>query len=348
MTTMIDVAMRAGVSKSTVSNVIRGDVPVAEDTRARVERAIAEIQYHPNAIARSLRARTSTAIGIVVPDLTNPFYAELAAGAERAASALGYAALITHTECAAGTEEQAARAFIERRVDGVIVGGVLLGSSLPTLLLDRDIPVVVASFGEFDDPRLGVIDHDDPGAMEAVVDHLYDLGHRRLAFVPHQLREQSGERRRIGFENALARRGLIPIGLGDGATAVACHNDMLAIATIDRIERQGLRVPEDISVVGYDNIPLAAHRRIKLTTMQSDAGEMGRRAVELVLGAARESSACGASRNPDRAADRPVDNREGAGMSSLRYEGVEETLRPRDGAACAQPQRAGPRVPGAA
>jgi LacI family transcriptional regulator len=289
MTTLIDVAKRAGVSKSTVSNVIRGDVPVADETRVRVEQAIRETRYTPNVIARSLKARSSTAVGIIVPDLTNPFYAELAAGAERAASALGYAALITHTECAAPTEEDAARAFIERRVDGVIVGGVSLGSSMPTMLLDRDIPVVVASFGEAEDPRLGVIDHDDFKAMEEVVDHLYDLGHRRLAFVSHHLREQSGERRLLGFEAALARRGLVPVALGDGATALAAHNDMLAIATIDRLERQGLRVPEDISVVGYDDIPLAAHRRIRLTTVHSDAAEMGRRAVELVLGAARES-----------------------------------------------------------
>jgi len=282
------VARRAGVSKSTVSNVIRGATPVAEATRARVERAITDIRYHPNAIARSLKARTSTAIGIVVPDLTNPFYAELAAGAERAANALGYAALITHTECSTPIEEEAGRAFIERRVDGVIVGGISLGSSLPSLLLDRDIPVVVASFGEPDDPRLGVIDHDDPTAMESVVEHLYELGHRRLAFVSHHLLEQSGERRRVGFESALARRGLMPVGLDDGATAVVAHNDMLAIATIDRLERRGLRVPEDVSVVGYDDIPIASHRRMRLTTVRSDAAEMGRRAVELVVGAARD------------------------------------------------------------
>ena len=289
MTTLFDVARRAGVSKSTVSNVVRGGIPVAKETRDRVERAIAEIKYHPNAIARSLKARTSTAIGIVVPDLTNPFYAELAAGAERAANALGYAALITHTECSARTENEAGRAFIERRVDGVIVGGISLGSSLPSLLLDRDIPVVVASFGEADDPRLGVIDNDDPSSMEAVVDHLYELGHRRLAFVSHHLREQSGERRRLGFEAALAKRGLVTVALGEGATAVAAHNDMLAIATIDRIEKQGLSVPRDVSVVGYDDVALAAHRRIQLTTVHSDAVEMGRRAVELVVGAARES-----------------------------------------------------------
>ena len=288
MTTLIDVARRAGVSKSTVSNVIRGATLVAENTRERVERAIADIGYHPNAIARSLKARTSTALGIVVPDLTNLFYAELVVGVERAASALGYAVLAAHTECSPLAEAEAGRALIERRVDGVIIAGISLGSSLPRVLLDREIPVVLASLGEPDDPRLGVIDHDDPAAMEAIVEHLYDLGHRRVAFVSQRLREHSGERRRLGLASALARRGLAPVGLDDGATAVVAHNDMQAIATIDRLERRGLRVPDDVSVVGYDDVPLAAHCRIRLTTVRSDAVEMGRRAVELVVSAARD------------------------------------------------------------
>jgi len=288
VSTLIDVARRAGVSKSTVSNVIRGASMVAEPTRRRVERAIADIGYHPNAIARALKARTSSAIGIVVPDLANPFYAELAVSVERAASALGYAVLAAHTECAPLTEEEAGRALIERRVDGVVIAGVSLGSSLPGMLLDREIPVVLASFGEPEDPRLGVIDHDDAAAMEVIVDHLYGLGHRRVAFASQHLREYGGERRRLGFASALARRGLALVELDDGATAVVAHNDMLAIATIDRLERRGLRVPRDVSVVGYDDVPLAAHCRIRLTTVRSDAVEMGRRAVELAVAAARE------------------------------------------------------------
>ena len=289
MSTLIDVARRAGVSKSTVSNVIRGASLVAEPTRKRVERAIADMGYHPNAIARALKARSSSALGIVVPDLANPFYAELAVSIERAASALGFAVLTAHTECAPTTEEEAGRAFIERRVDGVIIAGVSLGSSLPGMLLDREVPVVLASFGEPADKRLGVIDHDDAAAMEAIVDHLYGLGHRRVAFVSQHLLEYGGERRRVGFMKALARRGLSLIDLDDGATAVVAHNDMLAIATIDRLERRGQRVPHDVSVVGYDDIPLAAHSRVRLTTVRSDAVEMGRRAVELAIGAAREN-----------------------------------------------------------
>lgn len=288
MTTLNDVAERAGVSKSTVSNVIRGTAVVAESTRKRVERAIAETGYHPNAIARSLQARSSTAIGIVVPDLTNPYYAQLAVGIERAANELGFAVLTAHTECEPATELEAGRALIERRVDGVVIGGISSGSTLPKALLDRGIPVVLASLGDLDDRRLGVIDHDDAGAMEAVVDHLYQLGHRRLAFAVQESREHSGERRRLGFEKALRRRRLSAVAMGDGATAIVAHNDMQAIAVIDRLERAGLRVPQDISVVGYDDVPLASHARIQLTTIRSDVVAMSRRAVALVVEAARD------------------------------------------------------------
>ena len=287
MTTLLDVAERAGVSKSTVSNVIRGTALVARETRERVERAILETGYHPNAIARSLKARTSSAIGFVVPDLTNSYYAQLAVGVERAASTHGYAVLTAHTECLPAIEGDVGRAFIARRVDGVVIGGISLGSTLPKMLLDRGIPVVLASLGEIDDRRLGVVDHDDPSAMEAIVDYLYGLGHRRFAFVSPEMREQAGERRRLGFQEALTRRRLKAVGI-DGATAVVAHNDMRAIATIDYLESHGRRVPADVSVVGYDDVPLAAHSRVQLTTVRSDAMEMSRRAVELLLTATRD------------------------------------------------------------
>lgn len=289
MTTLVDVARRAGVSKSTVSNVIRGTALVADATRERVEKAIAATGYAPNEIARSLKQRSSTALGVIVPDLRNPFYAELAVSIEQAANALGYAVLAANTECAPSAEEEAARALISRRVDGVIIAGISLGSQLPKTLLDRDVPVILATLGTIDDPRVGVIDHDDEGAMEVIVDHLYGLGHRRIAFVSLPALEHSGERRRMGLAAALARRGLSPVETEAEATAIVAHNDMQAIATIDRLERSGLRVPEDISVVGYDDVPLAAHGRIGLTTVRSDAARLARRAVDLLVVAAREN-----------------------------------------------------------
>src|ERR671910_663143 len=147
MTTLVEIAKRAGVSKSTASNVVRGHCVVAEATRRRVEQAIAELHYHPNAIARSLKSRTSSVLGIVVPDLANPFYAGLV----------------------------------------VSVGGISVGSPLPKKLLDHDIRVVLASLGEPDDERLGVVDHDDAASMEAAVDHLHALGHRRVTLVGQAL-----------------------------------------------------------------------------------------------------------------------------------------------------------------
>jgi LacI family transcriptional regulator len=271
---------------------VRGHNVVAEATRRRVERAIAELRYHPNAIARSLKSRTSSVLGIVVPDLANPFYAGLVVSVERAAKQLNFAVLALNTECLPESENDAGRAFIERRVEGVIIGGISVGSPLPKKLLDHQIPVVLASIGEPDDERLGVIDHDDAAAMEAAVDHLHALGHRRFAFAAQELSEQSGERRKLGFEQALARRRLAPVEFG-AATAIIAHNDLHAIAVIDQLEHGGLRVPEDVSVIGHDDIPIASHSRIRLTTIRSDAVRMGRRAVDLLVGAAREGRRVG-------------------------------------------------------
>ena len=287
MSRLVDVAAKAGVSKSTVSNVIRGTALVAEDTRRRVERAIADAGYRPNAIARSLQARRGNAIGIVVPDLTNPFYAQLAIGVERAAGALGFAILTAHTECDAASEIAAAHALIERRVGGAVIGGMSLNSPLPKLLLDHDIPVTLAALGEIDDPRPGVVEQDEATAMEDVVEHLHGLGHRRIAFVAHELVEHAGERRRVGFLQAMRRRDLVPV-LEKDATALVAHDDMRAIAAIDRLERAGRRVPFDISVTGYDDVPLASHGRIQLTTIRADAVDMGRRAAGQVVDAARQ------------------------------------------------------------
>ena len=286
MTTLAEVARRAGVSKSTVSNVIHGQIAVAKSTRTRVEEAITEIGYRPNAIARSLRARASHSIGMIVPDLGNPFHAQLAVAVERAAAALGYATLVTHTDCRPDIEEEVGRTLFDRRVDGVVIAGLSTGSKMPITLLDSGIPVVLASFGEPQDHRLGVIDHDDRSGMEAIIAHLYALGHRRMSFVSQSYAEQSGERRRQGFEDALARCGL-PVADAGAATAFVAHNDVLAIGAMDELERRGIRVPADASVVGHDDIPLAGHSRIRLTTVRSDARRMGERAVELVTGAAR-------------------------------------------------------------
>ena len=289
MTTLAEVARRAGVSKSTVSNVIHGQVAVADSTRTRVEKAIAEIGYRPNAIARSLRARASHSIGMIVPDLGNPFHAQLAVAVEQAATASGYATLVAHTGYEPDVEDEVGRTLFDRRVDGVVIAGLSAGSRMPIRLLDQGIPVILASFGEPEDQRLGAIDHDDRSGMETIVAHLYSLGHRRMSFVSQSYAELSGERRRQEFEEALERRGL-SAATSSNATAFVAHNDVLAIEAIDDLERRGIRVPTDASVVGHDDIPIAGHSRIRLTTVRSDARTMGQRAVMLVIAAARSGN----------------------------------------------------------
>ena len=158
-------------------------------------------------------------------------------------------------------------------------------------LIDDDawptgIQVVLVGAGEIDDARPGIIDHDTEAAMEAVVRHLYELGHRRIGFVAHALREHAGERRRLAFAAALARRGLVPVLTEAEATALVAHDDLHAIAAIDRLERAGRRVPADVSIIGFDDVPLASHQRIQLTTVRADAVAMGHRAGEMVITAA--------------------------------------------------------------
>jgi LacI family transcriptional regulator len=282
--TMVDVARQAGVSIGTVSNVLRGTAPVADATRERVLSAVAALGYRHNEVARSLRRQATRTLGVVIPDPLNPFYAAIASEVERRARREGYVVLLTDTELDPSTEAAQVAALVERRVDGVVFPGVSERSAIPAELLDRGIPVVVVSFAA-DDARLGVVDIDEAAAMAAVADHLVGLGHARIAFTALGRREEAVDRRPEALRSAHARHGLELTEAADAPTAICCHDDVTAIALLDRLARQGVRVPEDVSVVGFDDIPLAGHALIALTTVHQDAPTMGTRAVELLLAA---------------------------------------------------------------
>jgi LacI family transcriptional regulator len=290
---MRDVARRSGVSVATVSNVLHNTAPVAERTRKRVLEAIEQLGYRQNEVARSLKRQTTHTLGVAIPDALNPFNAMVALEVERRAHRDGFAVLVAETENDPATEADQVRALVGRRVDGVIFPAVTAGSAIPSELLDRGIPVVVVSF-ETDDPRVGAIVVDEEAAMDEVVGHLAGLGHRRIAFVHSGAREESVDRRPEGMRRALERRGLEPAASVADATATCCTNDMVALALMDELERQGRLVPGDMSVVGFDDIPLAAHSRIDLTTVRQPAREMGRMAVEMVLSAIAERRHVGA------------------------------------------------------
>ena len=182
------------MSRATVSNVLHNTAPVADDTRRRVLDAIDELGYRTNEVARSLKRRVTQTLGVVMPDVLNPFHAAIARQIERRAHRDGFAVVISATEYDRDTEADQVRALVRRRVDGVIFPAVTEGSAIPGELLDRGIPVVVVSFAAHD-PRLGIVDIDETAAMMAVVGHLAALGHRRIAFAPATMREEAIDRR---------------------------------------------------------------------------------------------------------------------------------------------------------
>jgi LacI family transcriptional regulator len=281
---MHDVARRSGVSVGTVSNVLHRTAPVSEETRRRVLEAIDELGYRQNEVARALKRRATRTLGVVIPDALNPFHATVALQVERRAHRDGFAVLLAETENDPATESDQVRALVGRRVDGVIFPAVTAGSTIPSELLDRGIPVVVVSF-EAADPRLGIVHVDEYAAMEQVVEHLAGLGHARIAFAHSGAHEEAVDNRPEALAAALRRRGLDPVPVEDHPTAVCCTNDVIAMALMDRLERDGTPVPGAVSVVGFDDIPLAAHRRIDLTTVRQPAERMGATAAEMVLSA---------------------------------------------------------------
>ena len=280
--TMRDVARRSGVSVATVSNVLHDTAPVADTTRKRVMDSVHALDYRQNEVARSLKRRATQTLGVVIPDALNPFHATIALEVERRAHRDGFAVFVAETENDPNTEIDQVRALVGRRVDGVIFPAVTAHSIIPGELLDRGVPVVTVSF-EGSDARLGTIHVDEHSAMDAVVEHLVGLGHERVAFAHSGAHEEAVESRPEALAVALRMRGLEPVALDSGPTAVCCTNDVIALALIDRLEGEGLRVPDDVSIVGFDDIPMAGHRRIGLTTVCQDASFMGRLAAEMML-----------------------------------------------------------------
>lgn len=300
--TIIDVANLSGVSKSTVSNVIREKGHVAQATRVRVLEAIDALGYRPNALARDLVRRHANAIGVVVGDLANTFYAELVKLIEIQASQAGLTMIVCNTDGDLARERDRVESLLERSVRGV----VLLQFSGDRAVLDEmraaGVPVVVVSCA---DERADCVAVDDAGGMMLAVEHLYGAGHRAIAHVTGPLIEDTTRAARFaGYEQAMRRRRLAPVQLnanweGDvpdarrklrdlvmgsrRLTAFAAANDVMAIRLIDALEAAGLRVPKDASVTGFDGIELGAHLRIGLTTVAQPRAELAERGFELLL-----------------------------------------------------------------
>jgi LacI family transcriptional regulator len=300
-TTIAEVAERAGVSPTTVSHVITGNRPVAAATRKRVEEVVLELGFRPNGLARSLRIQRSHTIALIIPDITNPFYPVLARGLD---DALGtdYRTMICYTDADRDRELAFVADVSDRKADGIVIVAFRIAASELKQIMPSAIPVVSVGDG-IDDPLIDmVLTNDENGAFEATR-YLLELGHRRVALIGGT--EGPGPRRMAGYRRALENAGiafrpdLAAIGgwnrhggstalrqllaIADPPSAVFCANDLMAIGAFDAAREQGLRIPQDLAIVGYDDIDAAAMVNPPLTTVANPAYEVGETAGRLLL-----------------------------------------------------------------
>ncbi len=309
MATIQDVAERAGVSISTVSRVINQSVAVDPATEERVRAAIDALGYRPNLLARSFRRRVTHTIGLVVPDNSNPFFAGVARVIEDEGFLAGYSVVLCNSDLSEVKQATYVDALLAKRVDGLILVSSGLvptpgGSDVMRRILEAGVPCVVVDRDLGEAPVDQVLVDNHRGGYLAG-EHLLRLGHRRLACLvgPNDLTPSAG--RIAGFRSALAEAGveLAPDALvrGDGRyaggaeaarellrrgvefTAIFAFNDPMAIGAIGALARAGRRVPEDVSVVGFDDIVQASAICPALTTVAQPIAEMGRRSVALLL-----------------------------------------------------------------
>ena len=304
MTTLIDVAKVAGVSRATVSLVCRGSPLVAEKTRLRVEKAMIEVGYVYNRSAANLRSSLTNTVGLIIPDISNPIYSDLLSGVEEVLEPLGKAVFIADTNESLERQSHFLTRMLEMRIDGLIISTVA-GTSPDVLdpYLRIGVPIVqvlrMMDGAPFDyagiNNRLGT---------RRVTEHLLELGHRRLAFIGSAISPSVNQARYQGFCDAVVMHGLVveamPViasGHSYGAaaqaaikiitesphpTALICHNDLIAFGATLGLYELGLEPGRDVSVVGFDDIEAAKNWRPPLTTMSIEAHLIGKHAGTLL------------------------------------------------------------------
>ncbi|WP_086867767.1 LacI family DNA-binding transcriptional regulator [Streptomyces viridochromogenes] len=299
--TIRDVADRAGVSKSLVSLVLRGSEQVRPEKREAVLQAVRELGYRPNAAARSLSEQRTRTVGVLLNDLRNPWFVDLLDGLNSLLHDNGLHMLLADARLNRRTGQDPAGPLLDLRVDGLVVVGTLPDPAALAEAAER-LPVVVAGAREPAPAGVDVVANDDERGARLVTEHLVGLGHRRIAHIAGY--GAVGELRRRSFEAVMREHGLADeavvesgdmteeggyratVRLLSGArrpTAVFAVNDICAIGALSAAEESGLRVPRDLSVVGYDNTSIARLRHVWLTTVDNAGYEVGRRAARCLL-----------------------------------------------------------------
>lgn len=302
--TIQDVARRAGVSVTTVSSALNNSGRVADKTRDKVLKAARELGYVASLSARSLKGGRTNVVGVVLGELRSPVFAELAASASDAARAAGMDTLLYTTNYDRVRERNSVASLIDGLVDGLLI--MLPKESEHDLeLLSRSrVPVVLVNY-HAPDPNVTVVGGDNYHGARAAVRHLIALGHRRVAFISGNADSGQSPERQRGYHDELVNAGLSPdpalvrggdwseqggyretsalLDLPDPPTAVFTANDHTAFGAINAVKARGLRVPEDLSVIGFDDIPSSQHIDPPLTTVRHPFGDIAQVAVKHLL-----------------------------------------------------------------
>lgn len=306
MATIYDIAKHVGVSAGTVSRALSRPEKVLPATRARIEQAAATLGYVPNTIARTLKTQRSAKILVTVPDIANPFFAQILQGAEETAQAADYAVLLGDTQHQPDREERYAQMLRRNEADGLIVLGHRLPPTAREIVKQLGPHAPVVNGCEFD-PALGIpsVHIDNAAAARAAMEHLYGLGHEHIVVVggppdnPLHQQRLEGARRAARARGRLRQMMLVPgdfsvesgytaatqvLGQGSGTpTAAFCFSDQMALGVLAACRDLGLRVPHDVSIVGFDDLASSRYLNPPLTTISQPMREIGVRAVKLLL-----------------------------------------------------------------
>jgi len=306
MPTIKDVSERAGVSSATVSHVINATRYVSDEVKERVFKAIEELDYKPNFIARTLRSGKSNTVGLIVPNTLNPYFTEIAWCIEQVAHRRDYSVIICNTENKPDKEEFYLNVLIRKQVDGIIfiasgdykgTTDVLASARVPHVMLDRELP----DSGD----SCAIVMTDEQAGAEMAMEHLVSLGHKRIACVTGGALQVASVKRLDGYNAVLRKHGIeqdpdlivsgdyqMQSGYVAGCallkqphrpTAVFAFNDLMAFGVLRAAADNGINVPGDLSLVGFDNIEMAAYSIPTLTTVSQSKEEIAAKAFALLM-----------------------------------------------------------------
>jgi LacI family transcriptional regulator/LacI family repressor for deo operon, udp, cdd, tsx, nupC, and nupG len=304
LVTIKDIAKSAGVSHTTVSRALKGNPAISAETRDRIQKLAQEMGYTPSAVAQSLLAQRTYTVGMVVTTIADPFVVQVVEGVESVAQQAGYSVFLCTSHDDSDREIDVVETLHRRRVDVIIVTSSRVGSLYRERLDQIRVPIVLIN-NQSEGQYLYSVAVDDMQGAQLAVEHLITLGHRRIGYAGTARRPRSSRRRMAGYQKALAQAGITldaglvspPVAKNDikrgaealahllttKATAVFCYNDLIAIGMLEACRRWGIAVPQQLSVVGFDDIEPAMYVSPALTTVNQPRLRLGQQAMNMAL-----------------------------------------------------------------